>query len=194
MPRSVMRFIVLIGILAFSARVSAEILSFVDLKSNESIIVFIKSDGIQQPTQTMYQVYGGKKPMVNIVENPTKKVEGLSQEGMRQTLGDERLSADDLFGLDAYLVFLRLGPPVRSEKTDEVLVGYYRDGGKIGEERFEDKSALLSGEIREDGRIVQFAEAPAGVPPALFAEIVAPWMLTHRMHGRIGAVVPLAQK
>jgi hypothetical protein len=108
-------------------------------------------------------------------------------------LGDAKLSADDIFGLEAYVVYLRLGPPIQSETKDEVLIGYYRDGRKIGEEKFEDKSGLLSGEILEDGRIVQFAAAPEGVPANLFSEIVAPWMLAHRLQGRTGAVVPLVQ-
>ena len=191
-PVYVMNIRFLIGLLVLSLSAKGELLSFTNLKSDESILVVIESEGIQQPITTLYNVYGGKRPVVSIVQNPTKKVEGKGSEGMRQTLGDLKLTTDDLFGLEAYVVYLRLGPPELSDKGDKITIGYYRDGQMIGEERLVDKSALLSGEIMEDGRIRQFVAAPEGIPASLFAEIAPPWMLTHRMFGRTGAIAPLA--
>jgi hypothetical protein len=187
-----MRILILVGFLFLGRSALAELLSFNTLERNESILVVIESDGFQQPITTLYHVQGGQKPKATIVQNPTKKIEGDGREGMRQSLGDAALTMDDLFGLEAYVVYLRLGPPELSDKKDKITIGYYRDGEMIGEERLVDQSGLLSGEIREDGRIAQYVAAPAGIPSSLFSEIVPPWMLTHRMQGRTGAIAPLA--
>lgn len=187
----VMRFSILISFLVFALSAFGELLSFGSLKPDESILVVIESEGFQQPITTFYHVHGGTQPRATIVQNPEGKVEGKASKGMRQTLGDEKLSKDDLFGLEAYLVYLRLGPPELTDRGDKITIGYYRDGEMIGEERLVDKSGLLSGEILEDGRIVQYAKAPKGVPENLFSEIVPPWMLAHRLQGRTGAIAPL---
>lgn len=189
---NVMKFSMLISFLVFAVSAFGELLSFGSLKSDESILVVIESEGFQQPVTTFYHVHGGTQPRATIVKNPAGKVEGKAIRGMRETLGDEVLSASDLYGLEAYVVYLRLGPPERTEKGDKITIGYYRDGAMIGEERLVDNSGVLSGEILEDGRIVQFAEAPEGVPENLFSEIVPPWMLAHRLQGRTGAVAPLS--
>jgi len=187
-----MRISILIGFLVLTLSAWAELLSFSDLKPDESILVVIESEGFQQPITTLYHVHGGTKPRISIVQNPRGNVEGNGKEGMRNTLGDEVLSEQDLFGLEAYVVYLRLGPPELSVRDDKITIGYYRAGEMIGEERFVDKSGKLSGEILEDGRIVQFVEAPEGVPANLFSEIVPPWMLAHRLQGRTGAIAPAA--
>lgn len=187
-----MKISILVGFLVLSLNAWGELLSFGDLKRDESILVVIESEGFHQPVTTLYHVQGGTKPRVSIVRNPRGNVEGNGKKGMRHTLGDEVLTPEDLFGLEAYVVYLRLEPPELTDRADKITIGYYRAGEMIGEERFVDKSGKLSGEILEDGRIVQFVEAPEGIPASLFSAIVPPWMLAHRLEGRTGAIAPLA--
>jgi hypothetical protein len=175
------RILLFLGVLMAGSIAAAETLSFANLKPNEKIVIVYRSQGCFHHVETMYQAESGKKFRLGIVENPTARKTGRSADGDREAVGTTELTSDDRFGLDCYLLFLRRGFKGGCTTTDQLVVGYYRDGLKIGEERFVDSTCAIRGEILPDGRIVQKDTYGGDFPKEVFQAIVPPWMIVTRM-------------
>ncbi len=168
--------------LAVVSTTSAETLSFANLKPNEKIVIVYRSQGCFHHVETLYQAeIEKKKAYLGIVENPTAPKRGKATDGDQEAVGSVELTSDDIFGLDCYLLFLRRGFEGGCTTTDHLVVGYYRNGLKIGEERFVDGTCAVRGEILPDGRIVQNDNYGGDFPKEVFQAIVPPWMIARRM-------------
>jgi len=159
-----------------------EVLSFGRLQENEKVVLVTTASRRVDGADRVFRIEGG--PSVRIaIRNLAPPAPGPTP--LPAPVAGT-LSREECAGLDAYLLFNRhhprLGRPV-SHRPDGLVVGYYRDGRKIGEERFTPVSDLFPKLRLEQGRIVFPAESPTvgDFPPEVFREIVTPEFVEYRL-------------
>ena len=176
---SVIVFVVT-GVLAF-----AETLSFVDLQPGESAMIVIRSIGPDQDASLnrLYQIQGGKPVTMQIVENPVGTWARPAEKFPPAEIGIMDLSERELFGLECYALYLRHGFEEKAENRFDVAIGYYRDGERVGEEKYRSAGTrLLAGIIYAEGDYLNgVTRLPDEFPAEILASITPPWVIEQRM-------------
>jgi hypothetical protein len=175
--------IILLTVWFMSSVASAEILSFVKLKPEEMVVIVYRSVGCFHTINRVYQIEGGTPARFSIVERKTYQRGWRLDDGKNRIIGVGKLREVEAFGLDAYLLFLRQGFKGDCTTTNDVVVGYYRGGKKMGEERFQDATCSLSSFHWENGRVVASEEEdrPKNFSGDIFKAIVPPRLVEERI-------------
>ncbi|HEX2854629.1 MAG TPA: hypothetical protein VHO24_15465 [Opitutaceae bacterium] len=157
---------------------TGEKLWIVNLRPSERVAIVFRSTGCEHEIERLYQIQGGETLRFAAKDLKPDPAAGASAD--EPLLG--KLNEAEAAGLDSYLVFLRHGFPGGCTSIDSVVVGYYRDGKKIGEERFQDGSCLLSGFRWEKGKVVA-PEQDFGsrFPRETYRSIVPPRLIEERL-------------
>jgi hypothetical protein len=99
-----------------------------------------------------------------------------------RVIGRKKMSRAEEIGLDSYLLFLRRDFEGACTTEDEIVVGYYRDGKKVGEERFRDATCGVQDFSLMGNRVIARDErCPPGFPIEIYREIVPPWLIEQRV-------------
>ena len=155
-----------------------ETFSITKLGPSEQVAIVFRSSGCFHYTERLYQINGGTPPRFGIKELK------LSDAG-REPSGDVVIGAltdQEMLGLEAYLMFLRHGFAAASTTRDNIVVGYYRAGRKVGEERFRDTTGLASQIYWSEGKIQRPQEVViADFPEEVFREIIPPTVIEQRL-------------
>lgn len=123
---------------------AAERLMIAELKENEYVVIDYFSVTANRSISRQYFIRGGDTKLLtahrNIVEwrNRTPHVVN------KFLLGDLTLTADDVLGLDALLIFYAARIPGSCSTRDTVQVEFYRDGRSIGQFTFQDDTCFLA--------------------------------------------------
>jgi len=162
-----------------------ETLTFSDLKANETIVIGYRSTGCFHALERQYRVKGGEKLSFAAFEISSFSKGEPSYKGETRPIGTRELSNYESFGLDAYLYYLRGFRDNGCTTVDQIAVGFYRDGKKIGEEQFEDGSCCLSQMHWEANRVVGDEERrPENLSLSAYRAIVPPWLIEARITKR----------
>jgi hypothetical protein len=174
----------LIWVLGGSLRNSERPGSFIAVKEGDSLsvarlseterIVIAARPYSHQNVGHLYQIDGG-----SIRRFGSKDL--FSKEVAPSIAG--KLTEAECVGLDAFLMFLRHVAVFRSIGGDDIVVGYYRSGRKIGEERFREHLDYLSNCVDEARRFgpERFVGCPEDFPIEVFREIVVPFDIERRI-------------
>jgi len=158
-----------------------ETLSIARLRTNERVAIVYRSVGCFHHTERLYQINGGDRRQFGAAELRLAQTEPADNLVKNHLLGTVNLTKDEELGLDSYLHFLRRGYEGGCTTTDAILVGYYRDGKKIGEERFIDATGAMSQFHIEKGKVSMSDLNPfPNFPAEVFKEIVPPWLIETR--------------
>jgi len=154
------------------------VLSVQALQASERILMVVQTAWREEKSARLYQFEGGESVRIGVKQlNPSS----LSADKSAPMLTG-RLSRDEVFGLDAYLLFLRRGFPGGGHAIDCVVVGYYRDGAKIGEERFQDATGICHFIRWQNGGVSRTEEESIGdFPSEVLREIIPPRVIEDRL-------------
>ena len=165
----------------FEPRREGRILSVQELKPNEKVVIVIHRPGRDAEPSTLYQIEGAPLRM------SVRSLGSLDSTTAAETpLGPTvlgKLSAEEVSGLDAFLFVLRRGDHAAADGTEHIIAGYYRDGVKIGEERFRASKWTFSHVSRKNGRLVRGDRDYTGNDP-VFREAVPPNLIEERLKER----------
>jgi hypothetical protein len=162
-----------------------ETLPIATLKGNELVVVAYRSVGCFHYRERLYQVAGGNARQFLAAKLWQGQVEEGEVVPGERVIGTKKLSRDEEIGLDSYLLFLRRDYDGACTTEDEIVVGYYRDGRKIGEERFQDATcAMMFFSLERDRVVAQEDRCPPGFPKEVYLEIVPPWFIEKRLEKR----------
>lgn len=154
-----------------------EKLSIARLGPTESVAIVYRSTGCFHQSERLYQIAADPLRFSTKVINPRPDTENAED-----PLPPGKLSDAEAAGLDSYLHFLRYKLSGGCTTTDVIVVGYYRDGKKVGEERFVDRTCQLSGFRRENGKVVaRLEDCGRDFPLEVFRSIVPPWLIEERL-------------
>jgi len=180
--------IVLIGVLTQSSRtmttsstpaptMDGVALPIAALQESERVLLVVQSYWREEKAARQYQIEGGPFLRVGIKQlNPSS----LSAEKSAPIVSG-RISREEAVGLDAYLLYLRRGFS-GSHGSDHVVVGYYRDGTKIGEERFTDATGILRFIRWQNGGVSRPSDISINnFPDEVFREIITPRVIEERL-------------
>lgn len=160
----------------------AETLSVAKLGVKESIVIVRTATADGDRIGRVYLIEAKGPPTLAAYDQPTWVRGQEKQADARRTIGATYLSPDDVFGLDAWLLFLRRRISGDCPKVEEIVIGYYRDDKKIGEERFRDASCAMLAFSWFDGKVaVDDTKARGDFPVDLFNAIVPPHVLEQRI-------------
>jgi hypothetical protein len=165
-----------------STAAEGETLSFAKLVPGERIAIAYRSAGCFHDRERLYQVDGGP---LRFAAAPLRTDESSAGRRADPELF-ARLRDEEARGLDAWLMFLRQRIGGGCTTQDYFVVGYYRNGEKIGEERFHDGTCILSGFHWEKGRVVVPAgDRPVDFLPEWFRLIVPPRVIEQRLEAAL---------
>lgn len=123
------------------------------LAPGEKILIVIHRIWGEPGVDRQYQVEGGSP--LRLAVRPVDLTQPPAAARAHAPLVGN-LNAEESFGLDAWLLFLRRhGNLTGTHENDEIVVGYYRAGAKIGEERFRLSRGFFSGIQWEKGKIIR---------------------------------------
>jgi hypothetical protein len=178
-----MKLALLIFALAGATPLSwGETLSFRSLKANEGIVMYYRVEWDRGGVDLVLQTEAGDRSRMKIIANPSSGKVGLMDFGHREDLGTTTLSSEDLLGFDCYLIFLRRKFAGSCTAVEYTTVQYFRDGTKIGEEQFVDRTCALGQKLLPDGHLVQGEDKfEYDFPHELFVAIVTPLMIQRRI-------------
>ncbi len=159
-----------------------EVLSIQRLQDNEKVVLVSTVSRRIDGADRVFQIQGGQPARISVQGH--LQAGGESSPSIAPVSGI--LNREESVGLDAYLPFTRhypgLGLPV-SHRPDELLVGYYRDGRKIGEEKFTPISDIFPKPRLEQGKLLppEDTSTVGTFPPEVFREIITPEFVEYRL-------------
>ena len=152
------------------------------LEPNETIAIVLRTSGGVHEYERLYLIKKTDEFSFTAIERPFRRLNAPIDRKSERTLGTTTLSADDVFGLDAYLIFLRQRLPASCNTVNDVAVVHYRDGRKIAEETFREATCLTESFRYADGEvIIPEHDSLHGFPLVLFQAIVLPRLLEEKM-------------
>lgn len=170
-------------------------LSIEHLAANERVLIAYSAVTPMQGghLERLYQIDGGDKVRFTISDlrgPPTPQ--GWFGYGKQKTLlAGAKLRSSQAFGLDCFLLFLRRRyGQTGTDFESRTIVGYYRDGKEIGEERFHDGEGEFAGMTLKNGEAVVDTTdlCPKEFPREVYKAIIAPYALERSL---LAAPVPV---
>jgi len=171
-----------------------EVLAIRHLQPDETVVLASSVSRRGDGADRVFQLQGGQPARLSVQDHPRAGRESSPPSGPVTGI----LSREGSVGPDAYLPFHRHHPGIErpvSHRPDELAVGTYHDGRRIGEEKFTPSSALFPKPRLKQGKLLPPEEtSTAGNFPAeVLREIVTPEFVEYRLQETAPAVVSRAR-
>ncbi len=164
---------------SFRSTKEGQSLSIQELSDDEMVVIVYRSYGWKGTSDSLYQISGG--PIAQFMAKSSSPDE---EEKTAVAVMHDSLTDTERVGLDSYLLYLRHGPLGSVHRQADIIVGYYRDGIKLGEERFRDDSGVLYEITIKDG-VLHGPEddwrRPESFPPSVYREIIHPAAIERKL-------------
>lgn len=164
---------------SFRSTKEGQALSVRELSDEEMVVIVYRRYRWEETGESLYQISGG--PIAQFMAKSSTPGEDGQ---VVDSVVHDRLTEAERVGIDSYLLFLRHAPHGSIHREDDVVVGYYRGGVKIGEERFRDGSRVLYDITIEDGVLHGPEEdwgRPESFPPSVYHEIIHPVAIERKL-------------
>jgi hypothetical protein len=123
---------------------AAERLMIAESKANEYVVIDYFSVTGNRSISRQYFIRGGDTKLLTAHRNIVEWRNRAPHVVNKFLLGDLTLTADDVLGLDALLVFYAARIPGSCDTQDTIQVEFYRDGRSIGQFTYQDDTCFLA--------------------------------------------------